>query len=229
MKMHLQRNGDRAFTLIELLLVVAIIGILADLLLLAPGKTKAAAKRIDCANNLRQINLETQMYVHDYEDFLPSVLSVHPPTTDCWGSGYESWRNLVVPVPWHRLLWSDYLDKNTNIFQCAGNLPELKRIVRSDNPHGERHLPAIFNFAYAINRRLVTLEKLLPWRESVVRPGWPDFYSRKITKIASPVDAVGFGDKSGWFFGWCYFSSTVWECYRTFSLVGHASELHFWD
>ena len=87
MKIHLQKNGNRAFTLIELLVVIGIIGILAALLLPALGKTRAVAKRSHCVNNLRQINLAAQMYVHDYEDSLPPLMSAHPDNR--WGPGHE--------------------------------------------------------------------------------------------------------------------------------------------
>lgn len=194
MKIHLPRNGDRAFTLIELLVVIAIIGILASLLLPALGKAKAVAKRSHCANNLRQINLAMQMYVHDYEDFLPPLLSYHF-DLDRWGPGDHS-----GGVGWHRLLWAEYLDKNTNVFQCAGNLPQLQRALRQDNviPFYYSFLPVTFNFAYGMNSELHNWERRLPGYENAARPPPTAFYSRKTTEISSPANCVGFGDRAGW-------------------------------
>jgi type II secretory pathway pseudopilin PulG len=64
-------NPRRAFTLIELLTLIAIIGLLAALLLSAIGETKGDAKRSVCANNLSQIDLALRMYSDDSSDAVP--------------------------------------------------------------------------------------------------------------------------------------------------------------
>jgi prepilin-type N-terminal cleavage/methylation domain-containing protein/prepilin-type processing-associated H-X9-DG protein len=61
---------SRAFTLLELLVVVAVIGILASLLLPALTKAKGRGQSIYCLNNLKQLNLGWLMYAHDNGDRL---------------------------------------------------------------------------------------------------------------------------------------------------------------
>lgn len=60
-----------AFTLIELMVVVAIIAILAAILLPVLAQAQLRAKRIQCLNNIRQLGIAAQVYTGDNSDFYP--------------------------------------------------------------------------------------------------------------------------------------------------------------
>jgi prepilin-type processing-associated H-X9-DG protein len=59
----------RAFTLVELLVVIGLITVLVGLLLTALVKARRNAQRIACASNLRQIAIVNQFYLNDFKDY----------------------------------------------------------------------------------------------------------------------------------------------------------------
>ena len=65
------------FTLVELLVVIAIIGVLVTLLLPAVQNAREAARRIQCANHLKQLGLAARTFEQAHNAMVPSRLPCH--------------------------------------------------------------------------------------------------------------------------------------------------------
>src|ERR1043165_295533 len=83
-------SSRRALTLLELLIVLAVTGGLASIVVQAVQRARAAAATAQCANNLKQIGLALHSY-HDTNGSLPSGLTFTAPT---W---YWSWMAMILP------------------------------------------------------------------------------------------------------------------------------------
>src|SRR5690349_3317916 len=76
MKTPIRTEAGRAFTLVELIVVIAIIAILASLLLPALSRGKAKAQAAVCQSNLKQLVLGWILYADDNDDRLTGSISV---------------------------------------------------------------------------------------------------------------------------------------------------------
>src|SRR5215831_20630817 len=72
------RRRPRGFTLVELLVILAVLAFLLGLLLTAVQKVREAANRAQCQNNLRQIVLGTINLADTYGGRLPPLAGPFP-------------------------------------------------------------------------------------------------------------------------------------------------------
>lgn len=89
----------RAFTLVELAVVILIIAAIIALFFPATRGVNEATRRTACLNNLKQIGLALHNYHDDYGTFPP------PYTVDADGNRLHSWRTLILPFTDHAALY----------------------------------------------------------------------------------------------------------------------------
>ena len=113
-----RRAGAPAFTLVEMLVVIAIIAILAGLLLPVVSRSKESGRSAACLSNLHQIGLALQLYVEDNQNRLPVMFD--------WST--NSAANTNGP-PINRVLFNQ--TGNSNVFHCPSDRPRLFELTGS--------------------------------------------------------------------------------------------------
>jgi len=100
------------FSLIELLVVVAVLGVLMAVLLPALNRTRRMARRLTCGTRLRSIGLGLHLYQQDLESL--------PPQYDRWGPERQTYDNQYMEP------WVSYVAFHQDEVDARGNLRPLQ-------------------------------------------------------------------------------------------------------
>ena len=127
-------KSSKAFTLVELLVVISIIALLMAIMMPALSKAKELARRSLCKSNLRQQYVACTMYVNDNEGYLPWCKDEDVTATwyYMWGGkkgtegGSQSARRFLNPYVMHAGdVDTDTENKQLHIFKCPSDRGQI--------------------------------------------------------------------------------------------------------
>ncbi len=132
MEMQVKENSRRGFTLIEILVVIAIIAILAAILFPVFAQAREKARQVSCSSNEKQLGLALMQYEQDNDEFMFGLKGA-----TVAGGGTPGWASQLYPYV-----------KSTGVYKCPDD-PTAAATNLMGN--GETDPP----ISYVCNRNLV--------------------------------------------------------------------------
>jgi len=166
-KGFIPRADARAFSLVELLVVISIISLLMSIILPALERSKSIAKQAVCQSRLKQWGLAFEAYSTENDGFYPHIdgrdrTEIDPQTREEIADYYYGWVD-VLPTFMNLKPWRDYKLYNKpgtdTIFQCPS-------AIILEGAHYNYPYKRIGYFSYAMNSCLELDDNCWP-------PNWP--------------------------------------------------------
>jgi len=243
--LDLQTRRQKGFTIIELLVVVAVIAILAALLLPALSRARDRAYAVSCLNNTRQLVTAWQLYAADHLDQLPYNLGGVPRAGAVSARTDLNWVNNVLnweadnpdntnTLTLTKASLGDYVSRNAQVYRC----PSDKAVSEQQRKVGWTHRVR----SYSMNAMVGNAGELTAGGFNRNNPYYVQFF--RLASIPHPEQIFVFLDEhpdsidDGYFlnkyegpgdsYDWIDFPASYHRGAGSFAFADGHSELHQW-
>jgi prepilin-type N-terminal cleavage/methylation domain-containing protein/prepilin-type processing-associated H-X9-DG protein len=237
-----------AFTLVEMLVVTAVIAILAAILLPTLAKSKSRAQAVFCLNNTKQLTLGWVMYADDHEGRLAYNLGI---TNSIGVGGLGGGAGTGMAMNWANnvLNWEVVNSDNTNAAKLTASglgpyVSQAARIYRCPSDHVLSELQSQAGWSgrvrsYSMNAMIGDAGSFSRWGYNLNNPDYIQYF--KFSTIARPSDIFVFLDehpdtiRDGYFVNraydprWIRLPASYHNRAAAFSFADGHSEIHRWQ